>query len=105
MLKISKFDERAKRIFEYHLKKNSRHSSTLLDFTAIIEVSFEIKLFPLVVNKKSLRFMYLYCRSQEEGVRLSEFMDIWLLCALIHCPYGEVDQKIKWISDHLNRHQ
>jgi hypothetical protein len=65
-LKILKFEKTVQGLFENRAERRQTETespSKLIDFDDVLEIAWQVQLFPFKVSKKDLRFNYLYCRS------------------------------------------
>lgn len=64
-------------------------------------MAWEVKLFPIKVSKKALRFIYLYCISNENGLTYEDFRDLIFVTGLKFGPYDDQEHKIKWVANQI----
>lgn len=53
-----------------------------LTFDEVIEVLWRLRVYPLIVNKKKLKFYFWYTSNKKEGVSLEELGDILMYISL-----------------------
>jgi hypothetical protein len=54
----------------------------VLDFDQLIEVFWRLKVYPFLISKKKLKFFFLYSRTGQKGLTISDTADVLMWIAL-----------------------
>jgi hypothetical protein len=101
-LKIMKFEKKVRGLFESRKgkwKRSNDLSSQLFHFDDVLEITWQLGLFPFKISKKHLRFNFLYCRSYENGLTVDDFSDLLLVTAIKFGPHPTTPElNIMWLA-------
>jgi hypothetical protein len=106
-LKAVKFEKKVQGLFEGLVAKKKAEreqlSSLLMTFDDVLEITWQVKLFPLKISKKELRFNYLYCRSNENGLNAADLSDLLLVTGLKFGPHPTPELNLKWLAHYVTK--
>lgn len=94
-LKVRKFKEKLEIIYTTFIP--GKENNSLFNFDEMVEAMWMLKIYPFLVNKKKLRFFYLYCQNKETGISIDLIADIYICIALSR--EGNLEENVKEIVD------
>lgn len=87
-MKLTKYKSKVSEIFNNKANKNEDTEKDKLDFDNYMEIMWELKLYPLKISKRVLRFTYLFEKSHEYGINVENLGNLFIVLG-IYCGKNE----------------
>ena len=83
-MKLTKYRAKVQEIFNSKSSNSQEFEKDKLDFNNYMEIMWELKLYPLKISKKVLRFTYLFEKSHEYGINVENLGNLFIVLG-IYC--------------------